>query len=360
MLQRRKEEWLIVTCVFLNMITSQASLSSPIVLRKDPALMALVPAKAFEGIGSWSAGGYYIATGYSTPAESVGAEKEKGIEEKIAEKDAKGRIGHAAALRKNPQFDEESYTCQAEISGFRIATTYKLEGRDGLFVVGVAPEDAVRVNIAFDAGRARRNALIAFNAGDYGHAARFLAGLTERGFQDPEIIAMARAASATVQAPPPAPAPQPEATPAPKVVHVPVSTPLPPSPTPVQAAVPSDFVMSVLRAYNNHNYLALSPYLVPGHVNYFGHRDASPSFIRNDMTNDARTYAAVNCTFYPDTFTHEVSNEYSPHWVGPMLYDTITTDTEARELNGRVHRATTRFTVGYTVVNGASTPWSSR
>jgi hypothetical protein len=180
------------------MIASQASLSSPVVLRKDPALMALVPAKAFEGIGSWSAGGYYIATGYSTSAESLGAEREKGIEEKIAEKDAKARISHQAALRKNPQFDEESYTCQAEISGFRIAATYKLEDRDGLFVVGVAPEDAVRVNIAFDAGRARRNALVAFNAGDYGHAARFLAGLTERGIQDPEIIAMARAASAGV------------------------------------------------------------------------------------------------------------------------------------------------------------------
>ena len=55
-----------------------------------------------------------------------------------------------------------------------------------------------------------------------------------------------------------------------------------------------------MRAYNNHDYLALSPYLVPGHVNYFGHRYASPSFIRNDMTNDARTYAAVNCTYYPD------------------------------------------------------------
>jgi hypothetical protein len=113
-------------------------------------------------------------------------------------------------------------------------------------------------------------------------------------------------------------------------------------------------VVSVLRAYNNHDYLALSPYLVPGHVNYFGHRYASPSFIRNDMNNDARSYAAVNYTYYPDTFTHEVSNEYSPHWVGPMLYDTITTYTEAREFNGRVHRATTRFTVGYTVVNGVT------
>src|SRR5260221_134848 len=156
--------------------------------------------------------------------------------------------------------------------------------------------------------------------------------------------------NATVQAPPPAPGSHAETSPSPQVVYVPVSTPLPP----VQATASSDFVVSVLRTYNNHDYLALSPYLVPGHVNYFGHRYASPSFIRNDMTNDARTYTAVNCTYYPDTFTHDESNDDSPHWVGPMLYDNITTYTEARDFNGRVHRATIRFTVGYTVVNGVT------
>ena len=86
------------------------------------------------------------------------------------------------------------------------------------------------------------------------------------------------------------------------------------APTPVQTTARSNFVVSVLRAYNKHDYLALSRYLVPGQVNYFGHRDASLSFIRNDMTNDARTYAAVNCTYYPDTLTHEVSNLAYDRW----------------------------------------------
>jgi hypothetical protein len=36
--------------------------------------MALVPTEASEGVGSWRAGGYYIATGYSTSADSLGAE----------------------------------------------------------------------------------------------------------------------------------------------------------------------------------------------------------------------------------------------------------------------------------------------
>jgi hypothetical protein len=42
--------------------------------------MALLPTKAFEGTASWSAGGYYIATGCSTSVEALGAEKEKDIE----------------------------------------------------------------------------------------------------------------------------------------------------------------------------------------------------------------------------------------------------------------------------------------
>lgn len=198
MLEKHKESWLIGAFIFANMFASQIGLSSPVVLSKEPVLAALVPTKAFEGVGSWSSSGYYIATGYSVSVESLGTEKGKVIEEMIAEKDAKALIVREAALRKNPQFDEESYTCQADISGFRIAATYKLEGRDGLFVVGVAPEDAVSVNIVFDEGSARRNALVAFNAGDYSHAGRLLAGLTERGIQDPEIIALARAAGAGV------------------------------------------------------------------------------------------------------------------------------------------------------------------
>jgi hypothetical protein len=160
--------------------------------------MALVPTEASEGVGSWRAGGYYIATGYSTSADSLGAEIEKHVEQNIAEKDAKARINREAALRKDAQFDEGSYTLKTEISGFRIAATYKLEGRDGLFLIGVVHEDAVSVKIAFDTESVHRNALAAFDTGDYARAARLLAELTERGIQEPDIVALARAASARV------------------------------------------------------------------------------------------------------------------------------------------------------------------
>ena len=135
---------------------------------------------------------------------------------------------------------------------------------------------------------------------------------------------------------------------------VPAVTQEVPAPRATLVQDPANFVMSVLRNYNNHDYLALAPYLLSGHLNYFGHREATDAFIRHDMANDVRTYAEVNCTFQPETFKHEVSNEYSSHWEGPMLYDSITAYTEAREFNGKVNSATTRFTVGYTSVNGVT------
>ena len=89
-----------------------------------------------------------------------------------------------------------------------------------------------------------------------------------------------------------------------------------------------------------------------GSVNYFGHlkvSNFSNAFIRQDMQGDARTYASDRSTVYPETFTHEVSEVYSSHWDGPMIYDSITVYTEALENNGHLHKARTRLTVGYTL-----------
>jgi hypothetical protein len=46
-----------------------------------------------------------------------------------------------------------------------------------------------------------------------------------------------------------------------------------------------------------------------GSVNYFGHLRATNAFIRQDMQGDARTYRWDRSTVYPETFTHEVSDE---------------------------------------------------
>jgi hypothetical protein len=73
-------------------------------------------------------------------------------------------------------------------------------------------------------------------------------------------------------------------------------------------------------------------------------QDLSPS-----MQGDARTYTSDHSTVYPETFTHQVSDEYSSRWEGPMIYDSIEMYSEALENNGHLHRARTRLTVGYTV-----------
>ena len=131
------------------------------------------------------------------------------------------------------------------------------------------------------------------------------------------------------------------------------------SPTPAPQALapqtgnPWDFIVSVEKNLNEHNWRGLAPYLVDGHVNYFGHRDATLQYIARDMENDRLQYPSSQATYYADTFTHEVSDEYSPHWTGPMLYDSINVYSVVTERSGRVHRALKRLTVGYTLNNGA-------
>jgi len=48
---------------------------------------------------------------------------------------------------------------------------------------------------------------------------------------------------------------------------VPAVTQEVPAPRATLVQDPANFVMSVLRNYNNHDYLALAPYLVSGHLN---------------------------------------------------------------------------------------------
>jgi hypothetical protein len=121
----------------------------------------------------------------------------------------------------------------------------------------------------------------------------------------------------------------------------------PPTSNPNKSA--ASFIIALSRAFDNHDWQTITNYTISGSVNYFGHLRVSNAFIRQDMQGDARTYASDRSTIYPETFTHEVSDEYSSHWDGPMIYDSITVYTEALENNGRLHRARTRLTVGYTV-----------
>jgi hypothetical protein len=124
-----------------------------------------------------------------------------------------------------------------------------------------------------------------------------------------------------------------------------------PTPThpPTPNKNPSSFIVALSRALDTHDWQTITNYTISGSVNYFGHLRVSNSFIRQDMQGDARTYASDRSIVYPETFTHEVSDEYSPRWDGPMIYDSITVYTEALENNGRLHKARTRLTVGYTV-----------
>jgi TolB-like protein len=127
-----------------------------------------------------------------------------------------------------------------------------------------------------------------------------------------------------------------------------------PNPAPVVEKVDPlmEWVIKVNAALDRHDWRWITQFTVDGHTNYFSHRKVSNQYIANDIANDARRYFEGNSSYHIDTFIHDVSNEYSPAWSGPMLYDSITVDTTVQERDGRGHQTTTRFTVGYTHVDG--------
>jgi hypothetical protein len=111
----------------------------------------------------------------------------------------------------------------------------------------------------------------------------------------------------------------------------------------------ANLIANVNRALDSHDWRTLTGMTVSGLVNYFGHRHVTNAFIAQDMQNDSRNYAWVHSTLYPNTFTHEVSDQYSSYWSGPMLYDSINIYSEAQERNGKLHKALTRLSVGYVI-----------
>ncbi len=117
-------------------------------------------------------------------------------------------------------------------------------------------------------------------------------------------------------------------------------------------------ILDVEKAVNSHDWRTLTGYTADGLVNYFGRLHISNAYIQRDMEQDARTYSSAHSTRYLDTFTHVVSSEYSSHWNGAMLYDSINVYSEIRERHGRLHRAMSRLTVGYTLENGVPTIYS--
>jgi hypothetical protein len=139
-------------------------------------------------------------------------------------------------------------------------------------------------------------------------------------------------------------------------VTIPAPAPAP-SPAPTQkqggsiSVQPWDFIVDVWTHYSNYDSEWITAFTQDGLTNYFGLRRASNYRITRDMSGDSRRYSQWHATYYPETFWRETSNEYSPHWQGPMIYDHIDMQSDVYEAGVRWHHARVRFTVGYTYVN---------
>lgn len=182
-------------CRLAALLLLATSLARAGVLTKNPSLAALVPPEAYQGVGTWSKGDYFVSTGHSIDITSLGTAKGKKLELASATQDAKRRLALKSAVSKQRDLDPDCYSISLDIKGFETAATYTLAGHDGLFLIGVARKDQVHVQVNFSPLKAGKKARALFNTGQYEKAAKLLAQLTQHGVQDPPTIALAHAAS---------------------------------------------------------------------------------------------------------------------------------------------------------------------
>lgn len=171
------------------------TLFSATILSRDDVLARLVPGEAYHGIGAWETVDYWLATGNSTAIDAFGKNKGKRAERDFAEADAKALILKQAALAKTPDYDGGAYDLKGEVNGFQTAATYRIEGKDDLYLIGVAKKSGVWADVVFNPKKARLSAIALFESGKYHDAAGRFARLTQRGIQDGETMGFARASS---------------------------------------------------------------------------------------------------------------------------------------------------------------------
>ena len=160
--------------------------AKPLIVSRNDDLAKSAPALAWESTGCWIKAGTCYVTGYSTPIDSLGDVKGKEAETKFAEDDARQRLVFFVAHDQDPGFDEEAYSVVADIKGMQPAAVFRIEGKEGLFYLGVIKRDSLVVTSSFDEKKAKQNARAAFDAKDFDTAARLYDLLIKHDVQDQE------------------------------------------------------------------------------------------------------------------------------------------------------------------------------
>jgi hypothetical protein len=93
------------------------------------------------------------------------------------------------------------------------------------------------------------------------------------------------------------------------------------------------------RALNDHDWQTVTTYVADGVTSYFGHQNASVSFIEKDIQGDAKTYKWTRTSPNRSTFRRSVKDG--------IVYESVEEQTEALEFNGRHHRAYCIFLISY-------------
>ena len=101
----------------------------------------------------------------------------------------------------------------------------------------------------------------------------------------------------------------------------------------------SALIFKIDSAFGEHDWATLCNYVGNGVVNYFGHRNASTTFIRKDMEGDAKTYRWTRT--YPNRSTFRRFTKDG------VVYESVEERTEALEYSGRHHQAHCIFEIAY-------------
>jgi hypothetical protein len=98
----------------------------------------------------------------------------------------------------------------------------------------------------------------------------------------------------------------------------------------------TSFILRILNAVETHDYRTLLDYTLGEAIDYFGHRNSTNAYVKQDMTQDARSYRW--CRFDPDLNTFQTS----------LGHDSIEYNSDAMDVRGKEHKARCRLDIYYT------------
>ena len=106
------------------------------------------------------------------------------------------------------------------------------------------------------------------------------------------------------------------------------------------ASAQESLILRLNSALDQHDYETVLSFVPNGRTDYFGHRNASSSFIEKDMQADARNYRWTRSN--PDLSTFRTFTD-----ANGIVHESIQMETAAQEISGKRHHAFVQLDISY-------------